>query len=187
MTNRQQWTMIAGVVMTAVFGVALAMKLRPQLDLLEIGSKAPGFAATDVRTNRPVTLDDYRGKVVLVNIWATWCPPCRDEMPSMERLHKKFASTDFRIAAVSVDGDAFYPAEKKGPKEIMAFADQLGLTFDILHDQSGAIRGAYDIFGVPESFVIDRDGVIVKRIIGAADWDAPVNEALIRSLLDGAR
>jgi peroxiredoxin len=108
-------------------------------------------------------------------------------MPSMERLHKKFAGTDFRIAAVSVDGDVFYSAEQKGAPEIMAFADQLGLTFDILHDQSGAIRGAYDIFGVPESFVIDRDGVIVKRIIGAADWDAPVNEALIRSLLDGAR
>jgi len=187
MTNRQQWTLIAGVVMTAVFGVALAMKLRPQLDLLEIGSKAPEFAATDLRSNRPVTLDDYRGKVVLLNIWATWCPPCRDEMPSMERLHKKLAGTDFRIAAVSVDGDVFYSAEQKGAPEIMAFADQLGLTFDILHDQSGAIRRAYDIFGVPESFVIDRDGVIVKRIIGAADWDAPVNEALIRSLLDGAR
>jgi len=187
MTSRQQWTLIAGVVMTAIFGVALAIKLRPQLDLLEIGSKAPGFDAMDLRTNRPVTVDDYRGKVVLLNIWATWCPPCRDEMPSMERLHKKLAGTDFRIAAVSVDGDVFYPAEKKGPTEIMAFAGQLGLTFDILHDQSGAIRRAYDIFGVPESFVIDRDGVIVKRIIGAADWDAPVNEALIRSLLDGAR
>lgn len=187
MTNRQQWTLIAGVVMTAVFGVALAIKLRPQLYLLEIGSKAPGFTAADLRHNRPMSIEDYRGKVVLVNIWATWCPPCRDEMPSMERLHKKFAGTDFRIAAVSVDGDAFYTAEKKGPGEVLAFADQLGLTFDILHDPSGAIRRAYDIFGVPESFVIDRDGVIVKRVIGAAAWDAPVNQALIRSLLDGTR
>src|SRR5574341_281541 len=187
MTSRQQWTLIAGVVMTAVFGVALAIKLRPQLDLLEIGSKAPAFNATDLRTSCPVTINDYRGKVVLINIWATWCPPCREEMPSMERLHKKFAGTDFRIAAVSVDGDAFYPAEKKGSSEVLAFADQLGLTFDILLDPSGAIRRAYDIFGVPESFVVDRDGVIVKRVIGAADWDAPVNEALIRSLLDGSR
>lgn len=187
MTSRQQWTLIAGVVMTAVFGVALAIKLRPQLDLLEIGSKAPAFDATDLRRSRHVTIDDYRGKVVLVNIWATWCPPCREEMPSMERLHKTFAGTDFRIAAVSVDGDAFYTAEKKGPTEVLAFADQLGLTFDILHDPSGAIRRAYDIFGVPESFVVDRDGVIVKRVIGAADWDAPVNQALIRSLLDGTR
>lgn len=186
MTNRQQWTLIAGVVMTAVFGVALAIKLRPQLNLLEIGSKAPEFTATDLRANRPVDLEAYRGKVVLLNIWATWCPPCREEMPSMERLHQKLAGTDFRIAAVSVDGDAFYTAEQKGPRDVMAFADQLGLTFDILHDPSGAIRRAYDIFGVPETFLLDRDGVIVKRIIGAADWDAPVNETLIRRLLDGA-
>lgn len=188
MTNRQQWTLIAGIVMTAVFGVAFAVKLRPQLDLLEIGSKAPAFQATDLRTSQPATLETYRGKVVLVNIWATWCPPCRAEMPSMERLHKKLAGTDFRIAAVSVDGDGYYlDKEQSTPAQVMAFADGLGLTFDILHDPSGAIRRAYDIYGVPESFVIDRDGVIVKRVIGAADWEAPVNEALIRSLLNGAR
>jgi thiol-disulfide isomerase/thioredoxin len=184
MTNRQQWTMIAGVVMTAVFGVALAIKLRPQLNLLEIGSRAPDFAATDLRLSKPSKLTDYRGKVVLVNIWATWCPPCRAEMPSMEQLHKKLAGTDFRIAAVSVDGDAFYAQEQAGPTEILAFADKLGLTFDILHDPSGEIRKAYDIFGVPESYLIDRDGVIVKRVIGATNWNDPVNEMLIRRLLN---
>jgi thiol-disulfide isomerase/thioredoxin len=186
-TNRQQWTLIAGIAMTAVFGVALAIKLRPQLNLLEIGAKAPAFAATDLRTRKPATLDDYRGKVVLVNIWATWCPPCRAEMPSMERLHRQLAGTDFRIAAVSIDGDAFYPdKERATPAQVLEFADRLGLTFDILHDPSGAIRRAYDIYGVPESFVVDRNGVIIKRVIGAADWEAPVNQALIRRLLDGA-
>jgi thiol-disulfide isomerase/thioredoxin len=185
MTNRQQWTLIAGVVMTAVFGVALAIKLRPQLNPVEIGSRAPEFTATDLRRNRRATLADYRGKVVLVNIWATWCPPCRAEMPSMERLHKKLAGTDFRIAAVSVDGDAFYPQEQQpGPKQIMDFADTLGLTFDILHDPSGEIRKAYDIFGVPESYLVDRNGVIVKRVIGAADWNTSDNEMLIRRLLN---
>jgi len=168
---------------TVALGVALAIKLRPQIDLLEIGSKAPAFQATDLRTNRPASLADYRGKVVLVNIWATWCPPCRAEMPSMERLHQKLAGTDFRIAAVSVDGDAFYNQEQAGPGEIMAFANNLGLTFDILHDPSGAIRQSYDIFGVPESYLIDREGVIVKRVIGAANWEDPVNEMLIRRLL----
>ena len=184
MTNRQQWTLIAGLVMTAVFGVALAIKLRPQLNPVEIGSRAPEFHATDLRTNRRTTLEDYRGKVVLVNIWATWCPPCRAEMPSMERLHKKLAGTEFRIVAVSVDGDAFYQQEQQGPKEILAFAGTLGLTFDILHDPSGAIREAYDIFGVPESYLIDRDGMIVKRVIGATDWDTSDNEMLIRRLLN---
>lgn len=183
MTNRQQWTLIASLVTTAVFGVALAIKLRPQLNPVEIGSSAPAFHATNLRTTRPASLDDYRGKVVLVNIWATWCPPCRAEMPSMEKLHKKLDGTDFRIAAVSVDGDPFHPEESQPPAGIMAFANGLGLTFDILHDPSGAIRRSYDIFGVPESYLIDRNGLIVKRVIGAADWEDPVNEMLIRRLL----
>ena len=183
MTNRQQWTLIGSLVTTAVFGVALAIKLRPQLNPVEIGSSAPAFHATNLRTTRPASLDDYRGKVVLVNIWATWCPPCRAEMPSMEKLHKKLDGTDFRIAAVSVDGDPFHPEESQPPAGIMAFANGLGLTFDILHDPSGAIRRSYDIFGVPESYLIDRNGLIVKRVIGAANWEDPVNEMLIRRLL----
>jgi thiol-disulfide isomerase/thioredoxin len=182
-TNRQQWTLIASLGTTAVFGVALAIKLRPQLNPVEIGSSAPAFHATNLRTTRPASLDDYRGKVVLVNIWATWCPPCRAEMPSMEKLHKKLDGTDFRIAAVSVDGDPFHPEESQPPAGIMAFANGLGLTFDILHDPSGAIRRSYDIFGVPESYLIDRNGLIVKRVIGAANWEDPVNEMLIRRLL----
>jgi thiol-disulfide isomerase/thioredoxin len=184
MTNRRQWTVIAGIMMTVLFGGALALKLRPQFDLIEVGRNAPAFHATDLRTGRPVTLADYRGKVILLNVWATWCPPCRIEMPSMERLHQKLAGTDFRIVAVSVDGDAFYSAEREGPPEIMAFVNQMGLTFDILHDPSGAIRNAYQTTGVPESFVIDRGGTIVKKVIGAAEWDGPVNEAIIRRLLD---
>src|SRR3989441_3702173 len=167
MTNRQQWTLIAGVVMTAVFGVALAIKLRPQLNPVEIGSRAPEFSATDLRTNRRETLEDYGGKVVLVNIWATWCPPCRAEMPSMERLHKKLAGTDFRIVAVSGDGGAVLPPEQRGPQQILDFAGTLGLTFDILHDPRGAVRQAYDIFCVPQSYLIDRGGMVAKPVIGA--------------------
>ena len=184
MTNRQQWTLVSGIVTTVVFGVALAIRLRPQLELVEVGSTAPAFHATDLRTGRPAALADYRGKVILVNVWATWCPPCRIEMPSMERLHKKLAGTDFRIVAVSVDGDPFYAAAEEGPGKVMAFANEMGLTFDILHDPSGAIRSAYQLTGVPESFLVDRDGVIVKKVIGAAQWDGPVNETIIRRLLD---
>jgi thiol-disulfide isomerase/thioredoxin len=184
MTNRQQWTLVAGILMTVVFGTALAVKLRPQLDLLEVGDAAPSFHGTDLRTGRPATLADYRGKVVLLNIWATWCPPCRVEMPSMQRLHQNLAGTDFRIVAVSVDGDAFHAEDSRDPAGIMAFATGMGLTFDILHDPSGAIRKSYQTTGVPESFVIDRDGIIVKKVIGAAEWDGPVNESILRRLLD---
>jgi len=184
MTNRQQWTLVAGILMTVVFGTALAVKLRPQLDLLDVGDAAPSFHGTDLRTGRPASLADYRGKVVLLNIWATWCPPCRVEMPSMQRLHQKLAGTDFRIVAVSVDGDAFHAEDSQDPAGIMSFATGMGLTFDILHDPSGAIRKSYQTTGVPESFVIDRDGVIVKKVIGAAEWDGPVNETILRRLLD---
>jgi len=176
MTNRQQWTLVAGVVMTALFGVALAIKLRPQLNLLEVGSTAPDFKAVELPGGRPATIENYRGKVVLLNIWATWCPPCKVEMPSMERLHKKLAGTDFQLVAVSVD--------EEDSSVVNKFVHEYGLTFPVLHDQDGSIRQIYQTTGVPESFVIDRDGVIVKKVIGAADWDAPVNENLIRRLLD---
>jgi len=176
MTNRQQWTLIASVVMTAVFGVALAIKLRPQLNLLEVGSTAPDFDAVQLPTGRPASIEDYRGKVVLLNVWATWCAPCKVEMPSMEHLHRKLAGTDFRLVAVSVDEEDSTVVNK--------FVKDLGVTFEILHDRDGSIRRIYQTTGVPESFVIDRDGVIVKKVIGAADWNAPVNENLIRRLLD---
>jgi cytochrome c biogenesis protein CcmG, thiol:disulfide interchange protein DsbE len=176
MTNRQQWTLIAGVVMTAVFGVVLAAKLRPQLNLIEVGSTAPDFKAVELPSGRPASIETYRGKVVLLNIWATWCPPCKIEMPSMERLHRKLAGTDFQLVAVSVD--------EQDSTVVNKFVDEMGLTFPILHNQDGSIRQIYQTTGVPESFVIDRDGVIVKKVIGAADWDAPVNESLIRRLLD---
>src|SRR5256885_7151560 len=89
MTPPRQWTVAIGVVMALVFGTALVIKIRPQIDLLGVGSAAPGFHATDLRTGRPTTLADYRGKVVLLNVWATWCQPCRVEMPSMERLRSE--------------------------------------------------------------------------------------------------
>src|SRR5436190_19041069 len=104
MTAPRQWTVGIGVVMALVFGTALVIKIRPQIDLLGVGSAAPAFHATDLRTGRPTTLADYRGKDVLLNVWATWCQPCRVEMPSMEPLYRRLgARADVRAAAVSID------------------------------------------------------------------------------------
>src|SRR5256884_6388653 len=89
MTPPRQWTVAIGVVRAVVSGTAVAIKIRPQVDLLGVGSAAPAFHATDLRTGRPTTLADYRGKVVLLNVWATWCQPCRVEMPSMERIYRR--------------------------------------------------------------------------------------------------
>jgi len=177
MTNRQQWVAIASGAMALVFVVALVIKIRPQMNLLEVGSRAPDFHAVDLASGRATTLADYKGKVILLNIWATWCQPCRVEMPAIERLHKKLGGTDFQVVSVSIDVD--------GDSVVTAFARNLGLTFQILHNQSGDIQQIYQTTGVPESFVIDRDGIIVKKVIGAAEWDGPVNETLIERLTHG--
>lgn len=176
MSGPRRWTVGIGVVMALVFGTALAIKIRPQIDLVSVGSSAPAFRAKDLATGRPVTLADYRGKVVLLNVWATWCAPCRVEMPSMERLYRRLGGPDFRVVAVSID--------EEGDSVVTAFAHELGLTFDILHDPTAAIKLDYQATGVPESWVINRDGVIIKKVIGASEWDGPVNETLIRRLID---
>lgn len=147
------------------------------------GSAAPEFTAYDM-SGRPVRLSDYKGKVVLVNVWATWCPPCREEMPSMERLFEALKGTDFVILAVSVDA-------RKGEKDafgrdggdLEAFATEMGLTFTILHDPEGRIQATYQTTGVPETFLVGRDGLIYKKVAGGTAWDAPVNQELVRRLL----
>lgn len=158
----------------AIF-IAAAVAFSPEVGIVAVGAPVPTFEVENARTGAAVSLDDYAGKVVLVNIWATWCGPCKVEMPSMERLYNHFRGTDFEIAAVSVD--------VKGSDAVVAFTDELGLTFDILHDQRGEINQAYQVTGYPESFLIDRYGTIIKKVIGPEEWDSPDNVALIERLL----
>ena len=112
-----------------------------------------------------VSLSDYQGKVVLVNIWATWCPPCVDEMPSMEKLYRKFKKQNFEILAVSID--------ESGHKAVAPFMKKNGLTFPALIDSDGTIKSAYRITAIPESFIIDKQGILVKKIVGPLDWADP--------------
>jgi cytochrome c biogenesis protein CcmG, thiol:disulfide interchange protein DsbE len=148
------------------------------------GTRAPNFEVPNLN-GELVSLKDQRGKVVLVNIWATWCPPCREEMPSMQRLYEAFEGTDFEILAVSVDA----PAGEVGPDgreggDVGEFAEEMGLTFPILHDRTGMLQFTYQTTGLPESFLLDRNGVIYKRIAGATSWDALQHRESIRRLLD---
>src|SRR5207245_3055839 len=114
-----EWTVGIGIVTALVFGTALVIKIRPQIDLVAVGSRAPEFRATSLATGRRVTLADYRGKVILLNVWATWCQPCRIEMPSMERLHQRLGGgEDFKILVVSVG--------EGGDSVVEAFGRQLG-------------------------------------------------------------
>lgn len=178
MTLRQQWLLVTAIVATLVGALAVgAYVLRDELFPVEVGSRAPMFrAATVDGTHRVKTLDDYAGKVVVLNIWATWCRPCIVEMPSFERLHRMFPDSDLRIVAVSID-------DYVGADSVRRFAEGLGLTFDILLDSTHTIDRVYQVTGYPETFVIARDRTIRKKWIGPADWTSEANVALIRDLL----
>ena len=171
----------------ALVGVGLivlaAWMNRGRLRPVGAGTVAPQFEVTDLGGN-PARLSDYEGEVVMINIWATWCAPCRFEMPSMERLHQRFKDDGLRILAISVDaklGEADQVGRPGG--DLQAFADSLGLTFTILHDPSGAIQNLYQTTGVPETLLVGRDGVIYKKVAGPTEWDAPEHQELIRRLL----
>ena len=131
---------------------------------LEIGQPAPNFTFPDLN-GEMVSLSDYKGKAVLVNIWATWCPPCVDEMPSMEKLYRKFKGENFEILAVSID--------TKGLKVVAPFMKRYKLTFPALMDPEGIIKTKYRTTGVPESFIINKDGILIQKVIGPLDWVNP--------------
>jgi cytochrome c biogenesis protein CcmG/thiol:disulfide interchange protein DsbE len=177
-TLRQQWLFVAAIVAVLGGGLAVgAYAMRDELFPVGVGSRAPNFVARTVDgTNAVRTLADYRGKVVVLNLWATWCPPCIEEMPSFERLKNAVKDTGLAIVAVSVD-------EVVGADSVLKFARNLGTTFDILLDSTHAIDRLYQTTGWPETFVIARDGTIRKKWIGPADWSSPANVALVRELL----
>ena len=159
---------------------AAAIGLAAAVGLVRLGSGgpqlAPDFVATDLKGQR-VHLSALRGKVVLLNLWATWCPPCRDEMPSMERLYTRLRGRDFEVLAVSQDeGEA---------EEVRALVRELKLTFPVLVDPERQVGERYGVWGYPESFVIDRTGHVVERVIGPREWDAAAQVSAFEALLAG--
>jgi thiol-disulfide isomerase/thioredoxin len=172
-----QWKIVIGVILVLVAGVTGLVLFGPEVEGATPGNRAPRYAAVSLASGDSVTLPEaYEGHVTLVNIWATWCLPCREEMPSMQELYASYKDRGFRIAAVSIDdGD---------PELVRRFVREFGLTFDILHDRSTAIQQSYQTTGVPESFLLDGEGTIVKRVIGAVDWNSAENRALIERLLE---
>ena len=180
----RQWYSVGAifVVLAALVGAGWFVKdrFRP----VEVGTPAPDFTVRDL-DGTTVSLSDLEGEVVLLNVWATWCPPCREEMPSMERLHRELEPEGLRVVAVSIDAEqGRRDASGRAGGNIREFAEEMGLTFDIWHDPSGRIQQTYRTTGVPESFVIDRSGYIVKKDIGGVEWDTDARIELIRRLLE---
>ena len=143
---------------------------------IEVGDRAPEFSAPDM-TGREVAFSDHLGEVVLVNIWATWCGPCRVEMPPIQEAFSRYKDQGFTVLAVSIDAGPGYR------EKVEAFVSEYGLDFPVLLDPESSISRLLQTVGVPETFVLDRQGRIVKRLIGATDWNSPGNQALIEELL----
>lgn len=140
----------------------------------QIGTAAPEFRLMDL-TGKTVALSDFRGKVVLLNFWATWCFPCRVEMPSMQDAYRRFRSQGLEVLAVSVD--------EQGARVTRPFQEDKGLTFPILHDTDYRVGLMYGARSLPMTYLIDRQGIIRQRVFGSKEWDTMEARTMLQDLL----
>ncbi len=140
------------------------------------GDIASDFKLEDAFSGRTVSLSSLKGKVVFLNVWATWCGPCREEMPSMETLYDEFkGNKDFVMLAVSQD--------TKGKSAVVPYVEKNGYHFEILLDPENKVGDSYNVSGVPETFIINRKGRIVAHHMGAFDWSRPDVRDAMQQLL----
>lgn len=158
---------------------------RDRFTPLDVGSRAPEYAALSLDGDS-VPLSTFQGDVVLLNIWATWCLPCVRELPALQRLHEQLGPQGLRIVAVSVDAPAGALGAFGQPGgNVREFIDRFGITFTVLQDPTGRIQSRYQVNGLPTTFIIDRDGRIRRKVLGAAEWDEPAFADQIRRVLEG--
>jgi cytochrome c biogenesis protein CcmG/thiol:disulfide interchange protein DsbE len=168
--------LVGAAILAVVFGIVWMQSA--QYELLTVGKPAPDFVLTDLK-DKPQRLSDFRGKVVFLNFWATWCKPCREEMPSMEVLHKNFEKDGLVVLAVSID-------RVTTTKDIPPFIKGMNLTFPVLIDSWGKTDKPYKRMGVPETFIIDQQGVIREIVIGPRDWTRLDSLQVLTKLLNVA-
>jgi len=155
---------IAGV---AWFGLPEAKKK------VSVGDMALEFSLPDLQAK---TQSLAKGDVILLNFWATWCPPCRQEMPSMVELSKEYAAKGLKVVAVSVDRDG---------KALNDFVKEYQLPFLVLHDVDSTVAESYGVYRYPETFLIDREGRVQAHLVGAIEWMSAPMRAKIEGLLNG--
>lgn len=168
---RRAQVVAAILVAAGLAAMVLGSLRRPQGPLT-----APAFVLSDL-TGKVVRMDDLRGKVVLLNVWTTWCPPCVQEMPTLETLHRRMAGRDFVLLAVSQD---------ELPQNVKPWIAERGFTFPVLLDARGEVGHGLGVTGYPETFIVDRQGKVVHHHVGFRDWSSPeVVQALDRLLQSG--
>jgi len=165
--------------MLSIAGMVSAAPPLPEMShtftALKPAKAAKDFTLPDL-DGKPHKLSDYRGKVVLVNFWATWCPPCRREMPSMERLSQRLKDQPFVILGIN---------QQEDPERVFVFTAQVDPSpnFPILFDPNSKIANAWGVLGLPASFILDQQGRVVYRAMGGREFDHPEIEQAIRKLL----
>lgn len=143
--------------------------IRPKVSL-----PAPAFELSNMNGEMQM-LSRYRGKIVMIHFWATWCIPCRTEMPAIHRMSKSFDDKGLKVLCINVD--------RGNRKGVETFMQDIGLHFHTLLDPEGEVRKQYEIFALPTAYIIDRDGKFIGRIIGERNWDSSESRALIEYLL----
>lgn len=156
----RRWSLPFGILLIALGGAFYYQQLQASG---RASFAAPNFTLRDL-SGHSYRLSDFRGKIVFLNLWATWCPPCRMEIPSMERLHQRMEGRDFVMLAVSED--------EGGRATVAPFVKKMGITFPVLLDQEGVVPPRYGVTGFPETFIIDREGRVIQHTIGPEDWDS---------------
>jgi thiol-disulfide isomerase/thioredoxin len=127
-------------------------------------------------SGEPRSLEDWRGKVVLLNVWATWCAPCRAEMPTLDRLQQRLGGEGFEVVALSVD--------RAGAGAVRKFFDEIGVKLAIFIDQDGAAIRTLGLFGLPATLLIDPDGNELARLAGPAEWDTPEMVSFFEGIIE---
>lgn len=144
-----------------------------QPGVISVGQQAPDFTIKD-ENGKQVKLSDFRGKLVFLNFWATWCAPCIEEMPEMDTLNQKFKDRKFQMMAVSVDNNW---------EVVKDFYNKHNLEIPTYLDPGQQIRNSYKVRGYPETFILDRNGSVLKYIIGPQRWSDPKMMATIEALI----
>ena len=181
MRQRVIWqvtTVMAALGLLLLGEAAIAAKdLFEAMGLAKLPEKAaPDFTLPNV-DEQQVSLRQYRGKVVFLNFWATWCIPCREEMPALEQLHQTFQQQDLIILAINL---------KEGAEQVKTFFQQRTLSFPALLDQNGTVFRDYSVAGMPTTYLIGRDGKLLARGVGGRDWTRAEAQELIRDLVKKA-
>ncbi len=174
-SNKQIVFLAILVVIVLVFGATFFIKGKPSVKkIITTGDRAPGFTLPALNGSS-VSLSDFRGKVVMVHFWATWCPPCVEELPTLAKLNQSLAGKDFEMLAVSVD--------EGGADAVTSFLRRNNLDVPVLLDTAHAISSQYGTYKFPETYILDREGIVRYKIIGPRDWRDPGALQILQSMI----